>query len=207
MTEDKDSNSISQATITSYGTLKTLSNNTIINNGDYESDQSHEENDNYCSSESSRIGKQNILEEEQSSEGKHNNDHDILEASNSDSGNRSESNDGNDNGGNNVPSTNADINQAPLNIKELSLNFDYLVYKVNDRIKTLSEKAQLSTTRFKENTEITILEIDKVIQNYYEIIKKLDEINNDFSKIEQLSMIIEEFAPRIKELEMFFSEE
>lgn len=97
-----------------------------------------------------------------------------------------------------------DPKDDPLNIKELTVNFDYLIYKINDRIKTLSEKAQASTTRLKENAELTILEIDKLIQHYYEISKVLDGINNDFNKIKQINIIISEFVPRIRALEEYF---
>lgn len=140
----------------------------------------------------------NVIDRDSQSQKYNKDDDSSIRGSNDDAKNASGNNE-NDNG-DNPEHPNTD----PLNIKELALNFDYLMYKINDRIKSLSEVAQQSTFRQKENTESTIMEIDKVIQYYYEITKKLDEINNDFNKVKQINMIIDEFVPRIKELENYF---
>lgn len=95
-------------------------------------------------------------------------------------------------------------NDDPLSIKQLALNVDYLLYKINDRYRSLSAQALSSTERLKENTEITIMEIDKIIQRYYEISKELENLNNDFSKLEQLEYIVDEFVPRVKSLMEYF---
>lgn len=92
----------------------------------------------------------------------------------------------------------------PFNIKQLALNFDYLVYKINDRIQMLSDKTYGHTLLLKNSLELKIQEIDTVIIKFHEVLRELDQINQELNKLQQLDLIILEFKPRILELERFF---
>ncbi|ODV62234.1 Cnl1p ASCRUDRAFT_24961, partial [Ascoidea rubescens DSM 1968] len=90
------------------------------------------------------------------------------------------------------------VDDDPLNVKQLALNFDYLIYKINDRIKSLAEETELSVSNKRYNVEVFIEdEIQSEVVKFKDLNDQLDELLNDFLKVQQIDMIVKDFKQRI----------
>lgn len=101
--------------------------------------------------------------------------------------------------------------EDPLGLKELALNYDYSIYKINDYINNLSEMTFDSVSKkdklikqeyFHEQLNLTeeLDQVDKLVQ-------KCNDIELEFMKIDQLQMFINDFKLRLSAIEQGFSEE
>lgn len=93
----------------------------------------------------------------------------------------------------------APITEDPLGIDKLSVDYDYLLYKISDYVSSI----QLQTTGIckRQNEIITegIVEgvIEKNIEDLKELLKKCEELENHFDMLDQIALITETFKIRI----------
>ncbi|CDK24618.1 unnamed protein product [Kuraishia capsulata CBS 1993] len=120
---------------------------------------------------------------------------------------RSDDNDDGDNIGILPSSALADLqisnlpDDDPLEVKSLALEFDYLIYKIQDRVKTLSDQTKDSVTAQKVNYENDIARINANIGQINDLVRECDLIENEFVKIEQISQIAKDFTMRLTQVE------
>lgn len=89
----------------------------------------------------------------------------------------------------------------PLGVKQLSLNFEYLMYKINDRVKTLSEQTEEVITNQHVKYSKDIDKIDHDINCIDTLTKKYQLIMTEFVKLEQLAYIVKDFDSRLASIE------
>ncbi|CAI5757595.1 unnamed protein product [Candida verbasci] len=96
----------------------------------------------------------------------------------------------------------------PLELRQLSLSYDYLMYKIKDHIQQLTDqtyesikqKQQIIFTDYFENQL-------KLSNNYKEIddmLKICNQLESEFLKLDQLELFINDFKLRIDNLEKEF---
>ena len=99
------------------------------------------------------------------------------------------------------PSTVPD-NSDPLGINKLSVDYDYLLYKINDYVHSV----QLQINDIcKQETEIINDQIingiiDKNIKEFKGLIQKCDELENFFEMMDQIATISETFKTRLNQI-------
>ncbi|ODV98383.1 hypothetical protein PACTADRAFT_31778 [Pachysolen tannophilus NRRL Y-2460] len=96
---------------------------------------------------------------------------------------------------------NDDVEDDPLGVKQLALNFDYLMYKISDRVKSLSEQTEDSITFQKNNYESDVARINMNLLKLNRLLKDCQELMNEFNKIGQIGLIAQDFKKRIIEIE------
>lgn len=89
----------------------------------------------------------------------------------------------------------------PLGVKKLALSFDYLMYKISEKMEALSRQTEASVVSRKDEADKELVEIEESMNNLKELIKKCEDLDNDFTRIEQISVIVTDFKQRIKALE------
>lgn len=99
--------------------------------------------------------------------------------------------------------------EDPLGLKELALNYDYLIYKINDYVKNLSEQTFesvcLKDKMIKEEILGKKLDLDNEMERVDHLIAKCDELELEFLKLDQLNLFIDDFKKRVKNLENRFN--
>lgn len=104
----------------------------------------------------------------------------------------------------------ADKDEDPLVLKNLAVNFDYLMYKINDHISNLSEKTFNAVNAKQDfvNSEYLQkqLNLEKEINEIDLIISKCNDLELDFMKLDQLYLFVEDFKSRLNSLEDGFKE-
>ncbi|CAI4366462.1 BDN_1c_G0011920.mRNA.1.CDS.1 [Saccharomyces cerevisiae] len=95
----------------------------------------------------------------------------------------------------------ASAGDDPLGIDKLTIDYDYLLYKIRDYVQSI----QLDTTELcKKQNEVMvngIIEntIDKNIAKFKELLEKCDTLENHYEMLNQLAMITDTFKERIAE--------
>ncbi|QLL33170.1 hypothetical protein HG536_0E00810 [Torulaspora globosa] len=90
-------------------------------------------------------------------------------------------------------------NEDPLGIDRLTIDYDYLLYKINDYVASI----QLETTAIcrRQNELIREQIIDQVMEKNIEglnnILKKCEELENHFDMLDQIAVISENFKVRL----------
>lgn len=90
-------------------------------------------------------------------------------------------------------------NEDALGIDRLTVDYDYLLYKINDYVTSI----QLETTAIckRQNELITEQIIDQVVEKNIEglnsILQKCEELENHFDMLEQIAAISENFKVRL----------
>lgn len=104
----------------------------------------------------------------------------------------------------------ADQDEDPLVLKNLAVNFDYLMYKINDHISNLSEKTFNAVNAKQDfvNGEYLQkqLDLEKEINEIDLILSKCNELELDFMKLDQLYLFVQDFKSRLNSLEDGFKE-
>lgn len=97
----------------------------------------------------------------------------------------------------------------PLHLKQLALNYDYLIYKINDHISTLSEQTYQSVSNkqilIKQNYLQDQLGLDKEMNNINQLIDQCNDLESNFMKLNQLETFVNDFKSRLQYLEEEFS--
>lgn len=98
----------------------------------------------------------------------------------------------------------------PLELRKLSLSYDYLVYKINDHISTLAETTYQSVLQKQHMIEHDYFHDQLRLHDELAALDALAASSKDleleFMKLDQLHMFIEQFKERVAELETGFSE-
>ncbi|EDK43349.1 hypothetical protein LELG_01527 [Lodderomyces elongisporus NRRL YB-4239] len=98
----------------------------------------------------------------------------------------------------------------PLELKKLSLSYDYLTYKIKDHIKTLTDQTYAAVLEKQELINKDYIEGQLDLSQKYEQISQLiqtcNDLELDFMKIDQLEIFVEDFAKRLDVLEAQFSD-
>lgn len=93
----------------------------------------------------------------------------------------------------------------PFELKELAVNYDYLIYKINDTIATLSEKTFQSINNknklINESYLNDQLQLNEELQDIDKLITQSKELEMTFMKLDQLNLFVEDFKSRISYLE------
>lgn len=101
--------------------------------------------------------------------------------------------------------------EDPLGLKELALNYDYSIYKINDYINNLSEMTFESVSKkdklIKQEYFHEQLNLAEELDLVDKLVQKCNDIELEFMKIDQLQMFINDFKLRLSAVEQGFSEE
>lgn len=101
------------------------------------------------------------------------------------------------------------VDDDPLEIKDLAVKYDYLIYKINDHITNLAEITHQSiiTKRnmIDEDYFNEQLHLDEELQNADKLIGECNLIETLFMKLDQLYMFVGDFKERISVLEREFN--
>lgn len=95
----------------------------------------------------------------------------------------------------------------PLQLKQLAVNYDYLIYKINDHIAVLSEQTFRLMKTKQQLTEEYLqdkLHLEEEFANIDELIGHCKEIELTFMKLDQLRMFVDDFHQRLNYLEQEF---
>ncbi|KAG7745987.1 hypothetical protein KL912_004843 [Ogataea haglerorum] len=90
-----------------------------------------------------------------------------------------------------------DDEDDPLKVKELSLAFDYLMFKIQDQASQLSERVEAHVLRSKTEHEHDIQTIQDKLVQIKQLVGHCDQINLEIDKLEQLNMITKDFTQRL----------
>lgn len=100
-------------------------------------------------------------------------------------------------------------NEDPLGLKELAVSYDYLIYKINDYIKNLSDQTYDAVT-----AKLSLicndylndqLQLDKELNDVDLLLEECNAMEIEFLKVKQLSMFINDFKLRLANLENSFN--
>lgn len=92
----------------------------------------------------------------------------------------------------------------PLGVKRLALSFDYLLYKIQDRVTQLAEQTHLSVERTVGDAEEQLVLVEESITRLRALTRTCDEIETEFLGVEQIGVIVREFTNRLDALERFY---
>ncbi|KAG5421978.1 hypothetical protein I9W82_001071 [Candida metapsilosis] len=96
----------------------------------------------------------------------------------------------------------------PLELHKLSLSYDYLMFKIKDYIKTLTDQTYDSVLQKHDYIKHDYFERQLNLPQQYKEIDKLlktcDDIEREFMKIDQLEMFVNDFKQRLDAIERGF---
>lgn len=101
-------------------------------------------------------------------------------------------------------------NDDPYQIKDLSVQYDYLMFKIRDHILNLSEKTYKSVVAKKDAIDKDVFrqqaDVDNELSDADDLIKQCDNLELLFMKLDQLYSFVEEFNKRVLLLELEFAQ-
>lgn len=92
--------------------------------------------------------------------------------------------------------------EDPLGIDKLSVDYDYLIYRIQDYVESIG----LETTRICERQnkliteDIVAQEIDHNIQEFKRLLEKCDALENHFDMLNEIAIITESFKERLDQV-------
>jgi len=89
----------------------------------------------------------------------------------------------------------------PLSVKKLALSFDYLMYKVSEKMGALAQQTETSVVSRKDEADKQLIDIETSMNNLKLLIRKCDDLDADFTMIEQIGFLVTDFKERVKSLE------
>ncbi|KAL6453625.1 CLN1 Biogenesis of lysosome-related organelles complex 1 subunit CNL1 [Candida maltosa Xu316] len=96
----------------------------------------------------------------------------------------------------------------PLELRKLSLSYDYLMYKIKDYISTLTEQTYQAVVskQYQINQEYfnDQLKLFDEYENIEQLLKTVNSLEMEFLKLDQLEVFIEDFKDRLNILEHEF---
>ncbi|GCE98871.1 cyclin cln1 [Zygosaccharomyces mellis] len=90
-------------------------------------------------------------------------------------------------------------NDDSFGIDRLSMDYDYLLYKISDYVSSI----EFQTNEICKRQNVLITEnivngiVDENIENFKEIVTKCEKLENYFDMLDQINMITENFKTRI----------
>lgn len=85
----------------------------------------------------------------------------------------------------------------PLNVRQLGVTFDYLMFQISEKIAEISQETENDVVLLQKTSELKVNEMDKIIASLKKLIADCTELENDFERIKQLGFIVAEFKTRI----------
>lgn len=102
------------------------------------------------------------------------------------------------------------VDDDPLEIKDLSVKYDYLIYKINDHIANLADITHQSVTTKRKLIDEQYfdhqLRLDDQLKDADRLIQECTELETLFMKLDQLYMFVGEFKKRMTVLEQEFEQ-
>ena len=90
------------------------------------------------------------------------------------------------------------LQDESLGIDQLSVDYDYLVYRISDRVKSLELEATRLVQRQNELVgQVSERVIDENIERFRGVLRGLDELEEYFAMMEQIGMITDSFKERL----------
>lgn len=86
----------------------------------------------------------------------------------------------------------------PLQVRQLALNYDYLMYKIQDHTIALSEKVAQNVDYTQKQNEDAIARIHEHIAAAKLLISECDRTNEEIDKLEQLQLMTRDFKDRLR---------
>lgn len=107
------------------------------------------------------------------------------------------------------PTLQSDDTSDPLELHKLALSYDYLIYKINDHIATLSETTHQSILRKQHLISNDYLQdqlhLTDELKEIDDIMAQCKTLELEFLKLDQLNGFITQFKERVAELERIFA--
>lgn len=101
-----------------------------------------------------------------------------------------------------------DKDEDPLDLKKLSLSYDFLVFKIQDHLANLTERTYeciISKKDFVYDDYLgKQLGLQSKIKEVEDLLNECSKIESEFKKIEQLETFVEDFKTRLDILERRF---
>lgn len=91
------------------------------------------------------------------------------------------------------------VDGDPLGIDKLTVDYDYLRYKISDYIKSIQIQTDELCKRQYDLIEDDIIEgiLDKNVQDFKDLLAKCEELDNYFEMLKQLETITGSFKKRL----------
>ncbi|KAI3403918.1 hypothetical protein KGF56_003348 [Candida oxycetoniae] len=97
----------------------------------------------------------------------------------------------------------------PLELRKLSLSYDYMMYKIKDYIKTLMDQTYESVlqkqTLINQDYFENQLQLSRQYREIEQLIKSCNDLELEFMKIDQLEIFVKDFKQRLDLIEAKFS--
>lgn len=95
-----------------------------------------------------------------------------------------------------------------LGINKLIIDYDYLLYRINDYVQSIQYKTELvcKSQNHLINDEIIEGQIDTNIEHFKEILKQCEELENHFDMMDQIDMIVKMFNERLHSITKDYNE-
>lgn len=101
------------------------------------------------------------------------------------------------------------MSDDPLELKDLAVKYDYLVYKINDHIASLAEITHQSVQSKRHLIDTEYLDqqlhLDHELAHADKLLLECSELEALFMKLDQLYMFVDDFKARVGRLEREFS--
>ncbi|KAG7661313.1 uncharacterized protein J8A68_005205 [[Candida] subhashii] len=106
--------------------------------------------------------------------------------------------------------TPSETDPDPLELRQLAVSYDYLIYKIGDHMQTLMETTYASILNKQDliNSEYfdKQLQLSKQFEQIDRMLEPCNKLELEFLKLDQLGMFIADFKQRLNVLESEFSE-
>ncbi|KAL7664017.1 Biogenesis of lysosome-related organelles complex 1 subunit CNL1 [[Candida] zeylanoides] len=103
----------------------------------------------------------------------------------------------------------AEEEDDPLALKSLAVQFDYLMFKINDHYATLAEQTYSAVVAKRDTIEHSYLEqqlqVEKQIKDIDDLISSCEDLELEFKKLDQIEGFVEDFKTRLSSLEQAFN--
>lgn len=97
----------------------------------------------------------------------------------------------------------------PLELRRLAVSFDYLVFKIKDRIAALVEDTERAVVLKEQAVEEEYLgrrlAIGDRMEQIDELVSRCDELEAEFARLEQLYAFVDDFKARVAALKQGFA--
>lgn len=107
---------------------------------------------------------------------------------------------------NNSLRTDQDLNDIGIN--RLILDYDYLLYKINDYVQSIQLRTSLLCKEQNRLIETDIISglINSNIEHLNYILKKCDELETHFDMMDQIDQIVQSFKNRLQSVRLEYNE-
>lgn len=95
--------------------------------------------------------------------------------------------------------TDEPLNEDPLGIDKLSVDYDYLLYKIRDYVSSIEfQTNEICRRQHELITEHIVAEVvEENIRMFKQLLKKCEELENYFDMLDQINLITEKFKTRL----------